>query len=230
MRDKYNLNLLPKDSEEAAEYEEEHTSSHAPIPGMGFAERQNGGLEEAVEPEIQLSHIPGLGFDRPEDEGEGGDRNSHNHNRDRKVPFAKPIPKKFQAQWNSSEQLKQQQQQSNNRRNNEQHYDRFDNHSGGHDRFPPIPPPPPPPANPLANSNYQPQQNTAYDDLYGSGPPQPSLPIPPPFFNNGNVNEPPPMFAGGGNNGPNNGNHHPHPHHLHQPAPPPPHANFTNFM
>lgn len=38
MRDKYNLNLLPKDFEEA-EYEEEITSFA--IPGMGFGDRIN---------------------------------------------------------------------------------------------------------------------------------------------------------------------------------------------
>ena len=81
MRDKYNLNLLPKDFEEAAEYDEEHLLAS-----------NNGGEGGAEgEEEIVLAHIPGLGFDRPEDEmgggggGEasagGGDRNAHNHGR-----------------------------------------------------------------------------------------------------------------------------------------------------
>ncbi|XP_017494913.1 PREDICTED: pre-mRNA 3' end processing protein WDR33-like, partial [Rhagoletis zephyria] len=57
MRDKYNLNLLPKDFEEAAEYDEEHLLA-SNLAG-------NGGGAEGEE-EIVLAHIPGLGFDRPE--------------------------------------------------------------------------------------------------------------------------------------------------------------------
>lgn len=81
MRDKYNLNLLPKDFEEAAEYDEEHLLASNLAGNEGGAEGEE---------EIVLAHIPGLGFDRPEGEmggggneasGGGGDRNAHNHGR-----------------------------------------------------------------------------------------------------------------------------------------------------
>lgn len=79
MRDKYNLNLLPNNSEEA-EYEDVVTAA---IPGMGFGDQE-------YEEEDELTNgpsIPGLNFDE-------------NKEQQRKVPYAKPIPKQFQQQWN----------------------------------------------------------------------------------------------------------------------------------
>lgn len=84
MRDKYNLNLLPKGSEEA-EYEDVVTAPA--IPGMGF-----GDQEEEDEDDEMMSgqNIPLLGF-----------VNEENKEQQRKVPYAKPIPKQFQQQWNA---------------------------------------------------------------------------------------------------------------------------------
>ncbi|KAI1296639.1 pre-mRNA 3' end processing protein WDR33 [Halotydeus destructor] len=77
MRDKYNLNLMPKGSEEA-EYEDNDAMSV--IPGFGEnAEVRNPNA------------IPGFGEpDEPED---------YHHQPQRKVPFSKPVPKQFQDQW-----------------------------------------------------------------------------------------------------------------------------------
>jgi hypothetical protein len=83
MRDKYNLNLLPKGSEEA-EYEDVVTAPS--IPGMGFGDQE---YEEEEEETLTGSSIPGLGF-----------INDENKEQQRKVPYAKPIPKQFQQQWN----------------------------------------------------------------------------------------------------------------------------------
>ena len=178
MRDKYNLNLLPKDSEEV-EYEEE-LPMHA-IPGMGFGDR-NGHEEE----ELPSTIIPGFGFDQVDEEpsnesnGQYNDRNyKHSgRDRDRKVPYSKPIPKQFQQQWNSDS--KQSNDRSrNDRRNvtNDSYYSQgFDNNSPQHDRFQqPIP------------TNNQSYNNASNHEFYNNSPTQfqpPSQPpLPPPFFN-----------------------------------------------
>ena len=90
MRDKYNLNLLPKGSEEA-EYDDVVTAPS--IPGMGFGSAEQQGYEDE-EDEMQAQaemSIPGLGMFNDEAKD----------NSNKKVPFAKPIPKQFQQQWNA---------------------------------------------------------------------------------------------------------------------------------
>ena len=79
MRDKYNLNTLPKGSEEA-EYED--VMMEQPIPGMDFGDQE---FEDEV---MANGTIPGLSL------------NDENKEQQRKVPYAKPIPKQFQQQWN----------------------------------------------------------------------------------------------------------------------------------
>lgn len=79
MRDKYNLNTLPKGSEEA---EFEDVMMEQPIPGMDF------GDQEYEDEALANGGIPGLSV------------NDENREQQRKVPYAKPIPKQFQQQWN----------------------------------------------------------------------------------------------------------------------------------
>nr|XP_046908687.1 pre-mRNA 3' end processing protein WDR33-like [Dermatophagoides farinae] len=154
MRDRYNLNLLPKGVEECEDGDD--LSSY--IPGMGF--NDIGGCkndEEEIGP-----IIPGFGFERsdelemattatatatipsnesalssshqqPTTSGTGNDNitsnnqqksnKSHHHNhqrtKERKQPYSKPIPKKFQQQWNNMENMKNN--NSNLHRNNHHH-------------------------------------------------------------------------------------------------------------
>lgn len=89
MRDKYNLNLLPKGQEEA-EYEDDNVATPS-IPGMGFDRSLDEEEEEQQHAEMNGPLIPGL----------GGAEFQEKEEPQRKVPFAKPIPKQFQQQWNS---------------------------------------------------------------------------------------------------------------------------------
>ena len=73
MRDKYNLNLLPKGSEEA-EYDDVVTAPS--IPGMGFGDQEYEEEEELM----NGPSIPGLNM------------NDENKEQQRKVPYAKPHP------------------------------------------------------------------------------------------------------------------------------------------
>lgn len=104
MRDKYNLNTLPAALAGLEDYE---MDEHIVIPGMGIEEdneyepempsineqqsnlidiqESNSNSESAV---IDIGIIPGLDLDASV--------------RDKKLPYTKPIPKNFQAQWNVS--------------------------------------------------------------------------------------------------------------------------------
>jgi len=82
MRDKYNLNTLPAGQEEDYGNTEVGQSSVA-IPGMA--------PEDRIEAESGRLNIPGLDFSGPVTEPAVDQR---------KLPFAKPIPENFQANWN----------------------------------------------------------------------------------------------------------------------------------
>ncbi|XP_065225352.1 uncharacterized protein Wdr33 isoform X2 [Planococcus citri] len=84
MRDKYNLNTFPASILGFEEYEDE--SGTIRIPGMGPEDK----VDISKLPENIMSSIPGL------DSGIFKDKNKTQ----KKVPYAKPIPKNFQAQWN----------------------------------------------------------------------------------------------------------------------------------
>ena len=91
MRDKYNLNTLPPGvMPEDAELLDDHTPA---IPGMGPEDKVD------VENESQNSlsglsagQIPGLDMEPASQEPKPT----------KKVPYAKPIPRNFQAQWNEN--------------------------------------------------------------------------------------------------------------------------------
>ncbi|XP_035218148.1 pre-mRNA 3' end processing protein WDR33-like isoform X1 [Stegodyphus dumicola] len=96
MRDKYNLNTLPKGQEDAADYDDSGTISS--IPGMGL----EYGLPEHLKPqennfEDEVTVIPGLDFTSEESATEKSTQQ-------KKIPFSKPIPKQFQQQWMESKQ------------------------------------------------------------------------------------------------------------------------------
>ena len=89
MRDKYNLNTLPPGQEEdygnigdLVEGTHHGVTSTVTIPGMAPEDRVEG---------LASSSIPGLDFHGLEDPLD--DR--------KKQPFSKPIPKSFQANWNT---------------------------------------------------------------------------------------------------------------------------------
>lgn len=86
MRDKYNLNTLPAG---LAGFEECDIDEHIEIPGMGPEDKI---IEEPIEP-LEKGVIPGLDLDMSD-----ADRRE----RDKKVPYSKPIPRNFQAQWNDT--------------------------------------------------------------------------------------------------------------------------------
>ncbi|XP_035734797.1 pre-mRNA 3' end processing protein WDR33-like [Vespa mandarinia] len=89
MRDKYNLNTLPAGT--AGVDDHEIADEAAVIPGMGPEDRINadGELED------KSGEIPGLDLDHAVDEGKKFTN--------KKVPYSKPIPRNFQAQWNEME-------------------------------------------------------------------------------------------------------------------------------
>lgn len=94
MRDKYNLNTLPPGvMPEDAELMDDH---HAPnIPGMGPEDKVDvEGLDKQQEVNTALAAgvIPGLDVEPTAQESKPT----------KKVPYAKPIPRNFQAQWNES--------------------------------------------------------------------------------------------------------------------------------
>ena len=89
MRDKYNLNTLPPGQEEdygnigdLVEGSQQGMASSVTIPGMAPEDRVEG---------LATSSIPGLDFHGPVDPV--SDR--------KKQPFSKPIPKSFQANWDT---------------------------------------------------------------------------------------------------------------------------------
>ncbi|XP_011647633.1 pre-mRNA 3' end processing protein WDR33-like [Pogonomyrmex barbatus] len=89
MRDKYNLNTLPAGA--AGVDDHEIADEAAVIPGMGPEDRINADCES----EDKNGGIPGLDLDHAVDEGKKF--------ANKKVPYSKPIPRNFQAQWNEME-------------------------------------------------------------------------------------------------------------------------------
>jgi polyadenylation factor subunit 2 len=84
MRDKYNLNTLPAG---LPGFDDQDMDEPAVIPGMGPEDK----VEAVASPTV--AQIPGLDFDA------GEDRHRSYH---KKVPYSKPIPRNFQAQWNET--------------------------------------------------------------------------------------------------------------------------------
>lgn len=91
MRDKYNLNTLPKGQEDGIDYDDSGTISA--IPGMGLEFEFPDLKQEKFEKEVLT--IPGLDFATDDPLAE---------KQQKKIPFSKPIPKQFQQQWMASKQ------------------------------------------------------------------------------------------------------------------------------
>ncbi|KAL7299932.1 hypothetical protein TKK_0007252 [Trichogramma kaykai] len=89
MRDKYNLNILPAGAEGVDD--QETADKNLIIPGMGPEDRIV--IEEDVEKDKE--NIPGLDLENVTDDSK--------KNVTKKVPYSKPIPRNFQAQWNEAE-------------------------------------------------------------------------------------------------------------------------------
>ncbi|XP_038121737.1 pre-mRNA 3' end processing protein WDR33 [Culex quinquefasciatus] len=88
MRDKYNLNTLPAS---LAGLDECELDDHVAIPGMG--------PEDKIDMADSLGTnnngvIPGLDF--------ANVTNFNDKMREKKIPYSKPIPRNFQAQWNEA--------------------------------------------------------------------------------------------------------------------------------
>ncbi|XP_067139620.1 pre-mRNA 3' end processing protein WDR33 [Centruroides vittatus] len=96
MRDKYNLNTLPKGQDETAEYDE--PGGLPTIPGMGLEHGLVDSLSSLEPEKDDAAIIPGLDFGN--DEVLLPDRSQVQ----RKIPFAKPIPRQFQQQWMENKQ------------------------------------------------------------------------------------------------------------------------------
>ncbi|XP_017874897.1 PREDICTED: pre-mRNA 3' end processing protein WDR33 [Drosophila arizonae] len=84
MRDKYNLNTLPASlaALDECEYDD------AVIPGMGPEDK----VEFTESLTADKGFIPGLDLD-------AGGRLTNDRDREKKVPYSKPIPRNFQVQW-----------------------------------------------------------------------------------------------------------------------------------
>lgn len=95
MKDKYNLNTLPAGVGNIDDHEV--ADEAAIIPGMGPEDRIN----VAPEPIVQTREIPGLDLDLSVGEEKKATA--------KKVPYSKPIPRNFQAQWNEVEGEEQEQ-------------------------------------------------------------------------------------------------------------------------
>lgn len=92
MRDKYNLNLLPKGQEDN-EYDDMETN--AVIPGFGFEPGMGASrnMQLQTQTSVENDEIPGLGDEGPEP------MPRNNNNQMRKIPFAKPVPQHFVDHW-----------------------------------------------------------------------------------------------------------------------------------
>lgn len=89
MRDKYNLNTLPASLQGLEECEiDEHNIT---IPGMGPEDK----LDFTESLMADKGFIPGLDLDT-------SNLADSKRDRDKKVPYSKPIPRNFQAQWNDT--------------------------------------------------------------------------------------------------------------------------------
>ncbi|KAK8785570.1 hypothetical protein V5799_008065, partial [Amblyomma americanum] len=125
MRDKYNLNTLPRGLDDTGEYDEPTTtpaSATPNIPGMGLEQGTleavralsdmqpptsapsggGGGGRKDFGRDPSGASIPGLDFgDDSHDTHGGGGGGGGRHKR---TPFSKPIPKHFQQQWMENKQ------------------------------------------------------------------------------------------------------------------------------
>ncbi|XP_011301530.1 uncharacterized protein Wdr33 [Fopius arisanus] len=93
MRDKYNLNTLPAGA--CGIDDHEIADEAAVIPGMGPEDKINADIEMEEENNSTISGIPGLDLDHTADDSK--------KLASKKVPYSKPIPRNFQAQWNEME-------------------------------------------------------------------------------------------------------------------------------
>lgn len=95
MRDKYNLNTLPPGvMPEDAELIDDHAPS---IPGMGPEDKVDPEADvQGISSSLIAGQIPGLDMEPVCQEPKPS----------KKVPYAKPIPRNFQAQWNESHSTK----------------------------------------------------------------------------------------------------------------------------
>lgn len=89
MRDKYNLNTLPASLQGLEECEiDEHNIT---IPGMGPEDK----IDFTESLMADKGFIPGLDLDTT-------NLGDNKKDKDKKVPYSKPIPRNFQAQWNDT--------------------------------------------------------------------------------------------------------------------------------
>lgn len=89
MRDKYNLNTLPASLQGLEECEiDEHNIT---IPGMGPEDK----IDFTESLMADKGFIPGLDLDT-------SNLGENKRDKDKKVPYSKPIPRNFQAQWNDT--------------------------------------------------------------------------------------------------------------------------------
>lgn len=89
MRDKYNLNTLPAGLQGLEECEiDEHNIT---IPGMGPEDK----IDFTESLTADKGFIPGLDLDT-------SNLPDNKRDKDKKVPYSKPIPRNFQAQWNDT--------------------------------------------------------------------------------------------------------------------------------
>ena len=89
MRDKYNLNTLPASLQGLEECEiDEHNIT---IPGMGPEDK----IDFTESLMADKGFIPGLDLDT-------SNLAENRRDKDKKVPYSKPIPRNFQAQWNDT--------------------------------------------------------------------------------------------------------------------------------
>lgn len=89
MRDKYNLNTLPASLQGLEECEiDEHNIA---IPGMGPEDK----IDFTESLMADKGFIPGLDLDT-------SNLSENKKDKDKKVPYSKPIPRNFQAQWNDT--------------------------------------------------------------------------------------------------------------------------------
>lgn len=88
MRDKYNLNTLPASLQGSEEYD---IDEHIAIPGMGLEDK----LDFTESLIADNGFIPGLDLDT-------SNLTDNRKDKDKKVPYSKPIPRNFQAQWNDT--------------------------------------------------------------------------------------------------------------------------------
>lgn len=89
MRDKYNLNTLPASLQGLEECEiDEHNIA---IPGMGPEDK----IDFTESLMADKGFIPGLDLDT-------SNLGENKRDKDKKVPYSKPIPRNFQAQWNDT--------------------------------------------------------------------------------------------------------------------------------